>query len=1349
MKKLYICLAALMTVLSVGAQTANQQEDVTSQYITNASFEADDIATLSPVQNSSDGLRGYTLAKPLGWTVSGTSVTTLLITKDCYTDNNFGLATTISDGDKAYYLRMGWATGATTVKQTIADLPAGKYLLTVDQRTGYANSATSAFAMSAGNESVTESFVQGSTYFFTTAKWTTTALQFETTTAGSVDIGFNIDWKSGGSCIMFDNVRLYKLSDEYVEPEDPTETEVTSPTEGIITHDFVGEAQMKDDLLQMLSNFSLWMKSDFQMCAAPNSIGEQCGCFKGESTMNANEQGVRPNADLSMICAFLVKYGKGKVTLPIGVTWDDLADIARKSLVFAYSTHKANKLKVCSNNGYWGSVSNSDYVWESSLWAMSVAYSAFFQWETLTEAQKGYIKAMLVAECNYELQRSIPTGYAGDTKAEENGWETNILAATLGMFPDHELAPKWFARLREFAINCYSHVDDKNNHTIIDPDYDSKTVANLYKGQNLYDDYTLQNHNLFHTSYQNVVMQELGESALALKLFQTQLHGKETWKTNALMHNNQKVMDEVLNWLALADGELAMPNGNDWSLFLYDQITSYTTMACFLRDPNALMLENLAYKNIKARQTTTTDGSWLLRADVGARRMGVEAHRVMMTWLMHDVLTTTDITPTKWDDFNKRYADARILKSQNVVRASSDDRFTCFSWSSGLSCYTGYFAANNPDKNKIVVPFRANNTGNFLGWYNVSGKATNAAPVVSGIYELDGNSWTMNGELNTNDASLNNRFAICSTPGNAVIYIDYVKGNTAGTITKEQGGLLAISTDELTKTSRTLYSHNGEKIAHKQLDGTKLTTFGGNWINIDNEVGVVSKSDKQMAFGERANNNSIMTSKLYASYSTASRTFKAGETVDKRNIVYYSNISAEKTAEMEALLNVLTDSVPTGWNGVIAADPDGTNYLLLANFVSDEKCCLSNISCKLGAPVFSQPTTISGNKSAAAFVAEVNHSVSDVLKAFVSDADVKAVQASGSPDTLFVLNEQNGAVSPKISFIVDGEVVAGNVDIAAGKCVKVYVSNGAVFGEDADFPVMSQNSLYDGYADITEGKIANPSFEQDKTYGNANGNVTLGSVVYNPCYTNSIAAANASFPNILPVAGWTAGNALNGGSNFARMYSMPYSTTMYCVSPSNVGNYAAQCARPLADDSCGTRCLTVLNSWTKGNNKISQKVALDKGEYRVLIDMKYECTNQTSNTGKTVTTSKNVNSSLTGVNIGNATDYRYPAENATWEVMCYDFVLAEPSEVEISLGFSTSQSVGAAENTLLYIDNIRLLTKQDNVSDGITDIEPVVGNADVYSLCGIRLRANVPASTATKGLRSGIYIVNGKKVVVE
>lgn len=211
------------------------------------------------------------------------------------------------------------------------------------------------------------------------------------------------------------------------------------------------------------------------------------------------------------------------------------------------------------------------------------------------------------------------------------------MAVALGLFPDNAKALQWFERMREFAINSYSHPDDASDNTVIDPEYDNKTVADLYRGQNLFDDWTLQNHSLFHTSYQNVVMQELGEAALALKLFQKELKGTEKWKSNALMHNNQNVMDRVLNRLALGDGELAMPNGNDWSLFLYDQITSYSTMACFLQNPVVLFLENMAYKYIQARQKTTSDGSWLLRADVGSRRMGVEAHRVMMTWLMHEV----------------------------------------------------------------------------------------------------------------------------------------------------------------------------------------------------------------------------------------------------------------------------------------------------------------------------------------------------------------------------------------------------------------------------------------------------------------------------------------------------------------------------------------------------------------------------------------------------------------------------------------------------------------------------------------------------------------------------------------
>lgn len=1317
MHKSYLLFAALTVCGSIWAQ-----DDVTSSYVSNASFESNNISALQAVNNN--GLRGYTVSAPESWTVSGSSVTSLIVTADCYSDNNFGQFSTIADGTQAYYLRMGWSNGSTTLQQTLKSLPAGNWQLSAKVKTGYANSATSSYQLFAGDNSTSGSFVQGSEGFMPSNAWTTVSVRFSTTSTQDVNVGLTVDWLSGGSCIAIDDVRLEKVSGEITPAEEPTEADVSSLTEGVITSAFVGESDMKDGLLTMLGKFATYLKNDFQQAQAPNSVGEACGCFKSNSTMQANEDGVRSNVDLGMIAAFLAKYGPGKVTLPEGVTWDDINDMAMKSLVFAYSTHKANKLKVCSGNAYWGSVSNSDHTWESSLWAMGVAYSAFFQWDKLSDAQKGYVKALLKAECNYELERSIPTNYAGDTKAEENGWEADVLAATLGLFPDDELAPKWFDRLREFAINSYSHISDKDNTTVIDPDYDSKTIADLYKGQNLYDDYTLQNHNYFHTSYQNVVIQELGEAALALKLFQTQLYGTEKWKTNALMHHNEDVQKQVLNWLALADGELAMPNGNDWSLFLYDQITSYTTNATFLGDADALMLENLAYKMIQARQQTTEDGSWLLRSDIGARRMGVEAHRVMMTWLMHEVNSTADLQASDFEQFRERYDSARLFSSQNLVRAYNKDRFTTFAWQPGISSYTGYIAANSVDKNKIIVPYKANNTGNFLGWYTVEGKNTNASPVVSGIYQIDGTAWTMNGELSTNDASLDNRFAIYSTPGNAVIYLDYVSANQSATVSREQGGLMAISTDELTRLKRTLYYGD----THRQLDGTSLTTINSSWVNIDNALGVVAHNGKRMAFGDRSNNNSIMTSKLYSAYDATSRSYKAGERVDARNVVYYSNISADDTRKADSMLVCLRDSLPEGWNGVIAADPDGSRYLLLSNFMSNEKAQLKGITTAKGAPVFSVRTSIDGGKSSASFSIEQNNSVAMPLQFFIDGSGVEAI-AKG--DSAYVKSADGSTVTMTVNSLSDSY----KLTINGSNTALITISGGKLKVEDTtDFPSEPAENLTAGYQDIS-AMLANPNFEEDETYGDAGSNVTASGTTYETCYINKVNAADSKWPNVLPVKGWTADSRLSGGSNYCRMYSMPYSSTQFCVSPSNVGNYADRMSPMISDDSCKARTLTVLNSWDTGSNAVSQSVSLPAGTYRLLMNVRYVCTNQQSADGRTVTASNgNVNASLTGLAIGSTTDYRYPSEPNQWQTLVWDFTLDSEQDVTLSCGFRTSVSCGAANNTLLYIDHVRLLRQ---IPTGIahTAVTPASADGNIYNVAGQRVSPSY----------KGIVIVNGKK----
>ncbi|MBR1415690.1 MAG: hypothetical protein IJ570_07505 [Prevotella sp.] len=638
------------------------------------------------------------------------------------------------------------------------------------------------------------------------------------------------------------------------------------------------EQQMQDALLQMLARFTEYMKGDFQPCQEPNSVGEACGCFRSNNTMKSNEDGVRSNADLGMVCAFLVRYAKGKVALPEGVSWQDVELMARQSLVFAYSTHMANRLKVCADGRYWGSVSERDHTWESSLWAMSVAFQTAFLWDSLTAPQRNYVHQLLRAECNYELERLIPTGYRGDTKAEENGWEADVLAAALGLFSDDELAPRWRERMLEFAVNSYSHPTDVRDTTIVTSG--GRRVCDLFRGANLYEDYTLQNHNYFHTSYQNVVIQELGEAALALNLRRDEPIG-----TGMLWHCRE-VCDSVLYWLALSDGELAMPNGNDWSLFLYDQLTSYSTMACLLRDPDALMLERRAFEMIRHRQQTTPDGSWLLRSDIGARRMGVEAHRVMMTWLMHHAWPTADLQPSSWDDFRQRYSEARLLPCQRVVRASTPDCFTCFSWSEGLKSYTGYIAPHltpdfRPEASNLIVPFKAHNTGNLLGWYEVEGCRINAVPAEEPVFHVEGDVWSVEGHLLCNDSALDLRFTLRSTAGNALIYKDEVRALKDVTILREKGGLLAISEDELTSMNRHY-------------------TFGRGYVNIDNAFGVVVSPAKKMMVDRPQNNNSVLTALLYASYDDQPRHYRKGEVVDCRSVVYYADVTAEQTARLAA-----------------------------------------------------------------------------------------------------------------------------------------------------------------------------------------------------------------------------------------------------------------------------------------------------------------------------------------------------------------------------------------------------------------------------------------------------------------
>lgn len=601
---------------------------------------------------------------------------------------------------------------------------------------------------------------------------------------------------------------------------------------------------IQDGCMQSLLRFMQYARSIY-VDAGVNSRGDSVGYFKAWSAGESNEDGVRTNADMAMVVAFVNKYGLPSVEkqtgiLPAGITFEELQTMASRALRYAYSTHRSNRLMACTDGKYWGSSPEDDgyrekrHQWESSLWTLSVALASGFLGDKARDGDD-FVKNVLVSECDYQLMREVPTGYQGDTKAEENGWEANVLACGCALYPDHEHAGRWREALNRYAFNCYTVAADAQDNTMIE----GRMAKDWFVGPNLYDDFTLQNHNYFHTSYQNVVMQEQAESILALHL----LNSSFTHINRALTWHWQEVWDQVLAQLSLVDGEMAMPNSNDWSMFLFDQLPAYAAMATIMRNPDALMLERRCLQSLLLRQQTTTDGSYMLNSDIGPRRMGVTAHRVMMTWLMHE-LFPTDFLPSTWDDFVARHSDAKEFASQHVVRGMSKDRFTCFSWSKGLKNCTGIIVPNTVEASKIMIPYKQGFGGNLIG--------EPERMVEQPAFITKGNEWVA-------FAGGSHPFCIWSTPGNAVIVLNC-------------GVNMALSMDPFTSEER--HIHHG--------DG---------WVSIDNTIGIIG--GKEVKLDKKGVVNSINTAVLSSEKADA--------------VVYYSNVSQQQTSQLARLMQVSRD----------------------------------------------------------------------------------------------------------------------------------------------------------------------------------------------------------------------------------------------------------------------------------------------------------------------------------------------------------------------------------------------------------------------------------------------------------
>jgi hypothetical protein len=194
--------------------------------------------------------------------------------------------------------------------------------------------------------------------------------------------------------------------------------------------------------------------------------------------------------------------------------------------------------------------------------------------------------------------------------------------------------------------------------------------------------------------------------------------------------------------------------------------------------------------------------------------------------------------------------------------------------------------------------------------------------------------WKVSGTMKAASGRLPYLFKVHATADNAMILIDALKPDKKTIINNERGGTLAVSVDDFTSKTRTIYYHGG----HFTSDGNTLKTFESNWANIDNNIGIIAITGNtrhnQMAFGDRELLNSIYTAKIYPTYSSSKQTVTEGLN-HIRCFIYYVNVNAEQTEQLAAKIKY--EISKSGKYKLTIPEPGGTRNVIVDTINLEKK----------------------------------------------------------------------------------------------------------------------------------------------------------------------------------------------------------------------------------------------------------------------------------------------------------------------------------------------------------------------------------------------------------------------------
>ena len=304
----------------------------------------------------------------------------------------------------------------------------------------------------------------------------------------------------------------------------------------------------------------------------------------------SGENWIRPNTGTVAGLCFLHRFGPYDEKR-VGVSRKDLLEKSILPMLRYLLTTHVTGTRPTSDGRPWGDA------WQSAHWAQMLGRGAWWTWADLPTDVRDGVRRLVAHEADRIAGSEPPHQIPLDTKAEENAWNSRVLEAAVLLLPDDRRRPGWEAAFQQWVLSAFLRPADAHCQTVVD----GRTVAEQFRGANIHDDFTLENHRIVHPDYMTCFSLSLGAAV------NYAMSGRRA--PQCLSYNAAGIY-ENLKWFVLPDGGFVYPNGQDWQLFRNaDWFGAHVQMVVFGNDRDAWSLAGRSLAALEKMQGRGLSGA--------------------------------------------------------------------------------------------------------------------------------------------------------------------------------------------------------------------------------------------------------------------------------------------------------------------------------------------------------------------------------------------------------------------------------------------------------------------------------------------------------------------------------------------------------------------------------------------------------------------------------------------------------------------------------------------------------------------------------------------------------------------